>query len=744
MDKFNTHGGYFAPHGYTRVNTGGSHAENPNGGVQLGVDPNGVPNMLEEGEPVYNDFVFSDNIKANKKFLKDCGIPEKYAGRLYSKIADDYIKEAEMNPNDPISNNGLEAMLSRLADAQEAQKAAKSEKMLNEIIQQASPEQLEMLLQSAPSVGQQMPMTGQMPVEQMPVDEQMPIDEQMPAEEMPAEMPVEGGMPMMACGGKINRFIDGGAFDSDANPNVTPAGDVVTPDMARAMQQRIALENAAGDVAPVEELYSPARVYPPVSPPDYEPIGGLGALEMLSPAGIFRVGKLAGAIPKISKVIKATGAPVRYVDKVVGTIDSGARGVAKKGVRKVQELVWDKKGKLLDINGNPLHSADRQQRVKALGNAADAKFKTIIPAWKDASVPRKVVRTVGGGAFFGKAVPFGIEVVGDIKDSKGVKYNPVIENDEALFGNQANDEANEKANGGMINRLDGGRIKEAFVSTDRKPMYQPDALYLLNSGIGEGDIIRLSKEDIDANRERHIALRQKWARDEERERRAMLNDDSSLPSFMQYSGALASAGSMLYNLAQNPDRYEYQAYNPQLPTSSISLIDPEYNPIDQNAVVNDTMSSGAGNARALMNMGASPSIGANMVALDSNIGRNIGAGIAQASNANASQRNQVLQMRNARRAQRASFDADASARRAQLLNDAKVRNLQNILAIKQMNNAAEAEKYAALQTGLDQSAQFLSDLGKQNRYMNFINNDDTRNYGIGYNGLLFNNREKAE
>ena len=33
MSKFDTHGGYFAPKDYTRINEGGSHEENPNGGV---------------------------------------------------------------------------------------------------------------------------------------------------------------------------------------------------------------------------------------------------------------------------------------------------------------------------------------------------------------------------------------------------------------------------------------------------------------------------------------------------------------------------------------------------------------------------------------------------------------------------------------------------------------------------------------------------------------------------------------
>ena len=120
MRKFDTHGGYFAPQDYFRVDEGGSHEENPNGGVQVGVDPQGTPNLLEENEPVYKDFVYSDNIVADVEMLKKHNIPTKYAGKLYSEIADAFVDEAGERPNDPISNNGLNAMLVRLTGRAES------------------------------------------------------------------------------------------------------------------------------------------------------------------------------------------------------------------------------------------------------------------------------------------------------------------------------------------------------------------------------------------------------------------------------------------------------------------------------------------------------------------------------------------------------------------------------------------------------------------------------------------------
>lgn len=196
MGKFNTHGGYFAPKDYFRINAGGSHEENPNGGVQIGHDQNGVPNLLEENEPVYKDFVYSDNIKANKSILKEFNIPEKYAGKLYSEIADSFIEEAEERPMDPISNSGLREMLGRLADAQEEQKFRKEEAELQAEISKLSPEELAVI---GSMMGQQQ-MTQSPEMQYNPMQEQMMQQQIMPQGQ--TTMVPEAGM-MMAYGGPI-------------------------------------------------------------------------------------------------------------------------------------------------------------------------------------------------------------------------------------------------------------------------------------------------------------------------------------------------------------------------------------------------------------------------------------------------------------------------------------------------------------------------------------------------------------
>lgn len=204
MSKFDTHGGYFAPKDYLKVNEGGSHEENPNGGVQIGVDPEGNPNLLEEGEPVYKDYVYSDNITAEKEFLEQNHLPGKYDGKLYSKIADDILSEAEERPLDPISRNGLEALLGRLAEAQEGQKQRDQQKQLEDELSNLSPEELDQL-EAMLSEGEQ-PIVG----EDMYAGSELdgPDGEQGPAG--PTFQLPYATQPMMANGGFLRMFDGGG------------------------------------------------------------------------------------------------------------------------------------------------------------------------------------------------------------------------------------------------------------------------------------------------------------------------------------------------------------------------------------------------------------------------------------------------------------------------------------------------------------------------------------------------------
>lgn len=106
------------------INNGGTHEENPNEGVQMGVDPQGIPNLVEEGEVIFNDYVFSNRLKVPKSGRTKF----KLRGRkplTFAEAAKQLGKESEERPNDPISQLGLENSMAKLAAEQEIIRAKK-------------------------------------------------------------------------------------------------------------------------------------------------------------------------------------------------------------------------------------------------------------------------------------------------------------------------------------------------------------------------------------------------------------------------------------------------------------------------------------------------------------------------------------------------------------------------------------------------------------------------------------------
>lgn len=113
----NTNGGDFS-NGLIIIGNGGTHEENPMEGVQMGMDAQGIPNLVEEGEVIFNDYVFSDRMKVPKAIRSKYKLREK-KGITFADVAKRISKESEERPNDPISQNGLKAMLGELATIQE-------------------------------------------------------------------------------------------------------------------------------------------------------------------------------------------------------------------------------------------------------------------------------------------------------------------------------------------------------------------------------------------------------------------------------------------------------------------------------------------------------------------------------------------------------------------------------------------------------------------------------------------------
>ena len=124
--ELHTHGGDFT-NGLTYIDNGGSHEANPFEGVQMGIDPQGVPNLVEEGEVIFNDYVFSDRMKLPKK------LKEKYniKGETFADAAKELSRESEERPNDPISKRGLQAFMSALTNGQEEMRIKNEDRKMN-------------------------------------------------------------------------------------------------------------------------------------------------------------------------------------------------------------------------------------------------------------------------------------------------------------------------------------------------------------------------------------------------------------------------------------------------------------------------------------------------------------------------------------------------------------------------------------------------------------------------------------
>lgn len=122
-------GGNLFTNGITTINNGGTHEQNPLGGVPMGVDEQGVPNVVEQGELIANDYVYSNRLKVPDKDKVILGLKDKDI--TYAKALEKLSKESKERPNDPISQRCLQDVLDKLRMSQEELKYKKALKRNN-------------------------------------------------------------------------------------------------------------------------------------------------------------------------------------------------------------------------------------------------------------------------------------------------------------------------------------------------------------------------------------------------------------------------------------------------------------------------------------------------------------------------------------------------------------------------------------------------------------------------------------
>lgn len=134
--------------GITFVNNGGTHEANPHNGVPMGMDNQGVPNLVEEGEVIWNDYVFSKRLKVPKAFR------EKYKlgnddSLSFADAAKKFSQEIEERPNDPISKAGRDSLFTSLMDQQEQVREKMQQRKAKRQFNALSPEEQMGIMQIA-------------------------------------------------------------------------------------------------------------------------------------------------------------------------------------------------------------------------------------------------------------------------------------------------------------------------------------------------------------------------------------------------------------------------------------------------------------------------------------------------------------------------------------------------------------------------------------------------------------------
>lgn len=157
--SLNSNGANFS-NGLTYIDNGGTHEENPLEGVQIGMDNQGIPNLVEEGEVIYNDYVFTNRWKTPKNTKEALGIKKK-SSVTYADAAKELSAESKERVNDPITRNTLERNLEILAQSQEADRVKRESKKAKKDFNNLPPEEQLGIMQNVQQYQQEQDMNNQ-------------------------------------------------------------------------------------------------------------------------------------------------------------------------------------------------------------------------------------------------------------------------------------------------------------------------------------------------------------------------------------------------------------------------------------------------------------------------------------------------------------------------------------------------------------------------------------------------------
>lgn len=154
--KWNAFGGDLNTYGSTYnggleyIDNGGTHEQNPFNGVPMGTDRNGTPNLVEEGETIWNDYVFSNRLKVPETLTDKYKLSKDIT---FAEASKKLGKEIEETPNDPISKRTFNSFMQDLQQSQEEVKAKKELAKAKRQFNKLSPQEQLGILNGTPVQG---------------------------------------------------------------------------------------------------------------------------------------------------------------------------------------------------------------------------------------------------------------------------------------------------------------------------------------------------------------------------------------------------------------------------------------------------------------------------------------------------------------------------------------------------------------------------------------------------------------
>lgn len=136
--------------GLEYIDNGGTHEQNPFNGVPMGTDRNGTPNLVEEGETIWNDYVFSNRLKVPETLTDKYKLSKDIT---FAEASKKLGKEIEETPNDSISKRTFNSFMQDLQQSQEEVKAKKELAKAKRQFNKLSPQEQLGILNGTPVQG---------------------------------------------------------------------------------------------------------------------------------------------------------------------------------------------------------------------------------------------------------------------------------------------------------------------------------------------------------------------------------------------------------------------------------------------------------------------------------------------------------------------------------------------------------------------------------------------------------------